>query len=185
MQKSSDQTFPFVNSRAANMLREGIRRQAEQGRSIRSLGKALNYKQAVVLSHMANGRVPVPLERAPDIARATGLDPSQFLAAAVAQRNPEAADLLGRQIAADRVGGIAFELAAIADAPLDALNEEQQAVLREVVADPRPRRRWLAVAELPAVLSLRQARPRMVHDGLSGADLERILDALLDAPAGE
>ena len=50
------------------MLRAALdRAQREQRLSIRKLGQRLGYKQATVLSHMATGRVLVPLERAADL----------------------------------------------------------------------------------------------------------------------
>ena len=41
-----------------------VRLRLKRDASVRQLGKNLGYSQAVVLSHMANGRVPIPLDRA-------------------------------------------------------------------------------------------------------------------------
>ena len=56
-----DNTYAYADSDAARMLASGLQRASEErGLSIRQLGKLLKYKQAVVLSHMATGRVPIP-----------------------------------------------------------------------------------------------------------------------------
>ena len=177
----SSGNFPFRDTVAVSMLRGALdRARAERGISIRSLGRQLGYKQATVLSHMASGRVAIPLERAAEIARAVDIPPAQFLAAAVQQRTAEAADLLGAKegFVGDDDTGIAFEMRLISGAPLDGLNEDQKSVLREVVADPNPCRRWLTVAELPAVLTLRGLRPKLRSVGLDEADRIKIEAAL-------
>lgn len=173
--------FPFKDTLAVAMLRGALDRvRAERGMSVRSLGAQLGYKQATVLSHMANGRVAIPLERAAEIARAVDLPPAQFLAAAVQQRAPEAADLLGAKDGdpGDQEMGIAFEMRLISGAPLDGLNEEQKSVLKEVVSDTNPSRRWLTVAELPTVLILRGLRPTLRSVGLDESDRIKIETAL-------
>jgi hypothetical protein len=165
------------------MLRDGLERASRERRlSVRALAKKLAYKQATVLSHMANGRVAVPLERASGIARELDLPEAEFLVAAVEQRAPQAADLLRKNTpiqSTESVGsGFITQLAEIVGTLLEHLNEEQKQVVREVVLEPRPRRRWLSTAELPAVLVLRQARPEMTKDGLPSIELERLLRAL-------
>ena len=50
--------YEYKETRAARMLSEGLRRaSSERGLSVRQLGKKLNYKQAVDLSHWATGRL--------------------------------------------------------------------------------------------------------------------------------
>lgn len=174
-------SYPFADTRAAMMLSEGLKRaNRDRGLSLRSIAKLLGYKQATVLSHMANGRVAIPIERAPDIARIVGLPPADLLAAAVEQRSSEAANLLPiyQNLARADDQGIAFELKLIAGHEIDELNAEQKAVLREVVVDHSPSRRWLNVAELPVMLMLRQLRPDISSNGLSIKDREAIERAL-------
>lgn len=179
-------SFPFADSRAALALRRALEiANRERGLSIRKLGAKLGYKQATVLSHMASGRVPVPLERAIEIARAVNLPEADFLAACVEQRSPEAGKLL--RPATNSVEGIAFSLAGelsdIAGHALDDLNDEQKSVLRKVVADPRPARRWLSEAEIPTIEGIRRRRPNMAIDGLSASDRAAIDAALRDKVA--
>ena len=173
--------FPFADSNAAIMLSEGLKRANRERRlSLRSLAKVLGYKQATVLSHMAKGRIAIPLERAPQIARAVGLPVAELLLAAVEQRSPEAGDILSHRAsgAFESASNLVFDLNLIAGHSIDQLNEEQKMVLREVVADPKPTRRWLGLVELPAVMFLRELRPEMASRGLSAADRGNIETAL-------
>ena len=178
--EEDQQVYPFGNSRAAQMLRHGFQRaQAERRLSIRSIAKTLGYKQATVLSHMANGRVAVPLERATDIARAVELSPADFLLAALEQRNAEASDLMsGSQELVRQPHDFAFEMKAIAGVDIDQLSAEQKAVLREVVNEPHPGRRWVTLAELPTVLALREAWPGFGGGGLPRAVLTEVTKVL-------
>ena len=90
--------FPYAGSVAAEMLRHGLNTASvEHRRSLRSIAKGLGYKQATVLSHMASGRVLVPLDRAKEIALAVGIDPADLLMAAVEQRVEGARQILSRQ----------------------------------------------------------------------------------------
>ena len=172
----NQEVYPFSDSRAAQMLRHAFQRaHAERRLSIRSIAKILGYKQATVLSHMANGRIAVPLERATEIARAVELPPADFLIAALEQRNPDAADLMsGVDGLARQPHDFAFEMRAIAGVDIDQLSVEQKAVLREVVNEPHPGRRWVSLAELPTILALRDAWPGFGEGGLPRGVLNEV-----------
>ena len=167
----------LVESPATHMLAEGLARASqERGLSLRKVGALLGYKQAVVLSHMATGRVPIPIDRAEEIARVLEIDPAIFLEAVVKQRHPEVSwSLLG---SSDDVDVIVHELAVSLGKPLRELTGEQRAVMREVVAEQRPRRRWLSVHELTTVDMLRDMRPAMGSQGLEASDLNAIRKVL-------
>ena len=170
--------FEYGDTDAARMLRSGLNRQKANGISLRAVAKKLRYAQATVLSHMANGRVAVPIERATQIAREVELDEREFLAAVVAQRAPEAKDLLSQGY--ETSFGLVAEIAMIAGTSPDQLTDEQKAVIREVVGDASPRRRWLSLAELRAVTVIREAKPNFRLNGLSAADLNFIQAGLDD-----
>ncbi len=171
--------FQYGETDAARMLRSGLNRQKANGASLRSIAKELRYAQATILSHMANGRVAVPIERATQIARIVGLDERNFLAAVVAQRAPEAKTLLN--VGHDAAFGLVAEIEMITGASPDHLTEEQKAVMREVAADRSPARRWLSVAELPAIIVIREAKPDFRQRGLSAADMNLIQAGLSDS----
>jgi transcriptional regulator with XRE-family HTH domain len=173
--------FRWRHTRAAVTLGQALRRAAiEKGLSLRKLAGRLGYKQATVLSHMATGRVPIPLERAPAIATAVGLDPAQFLISALEQRAPEAADLLSPLFARGPKAEFCAELEVIAGSALDDLPAEHKEVILEVVTDRAPRRRWLTLAELPTVMEVRAARPDFVHRGLPKVEIEAVAGLLAE-----
>lgn len=162
-------------------MREGINRlKTERRISLRMLAQELGYKQATVLSHMANGRIAVPLERAPAIAHALRIPVDHFLAAVAEQRIPGLTAALrhSSRPGAHEERGFAQDLRVIADLDFDDLNDEQKSVLREVVADPRPSRRWLSLAELPVVAEIRTMRPSIGASGLSERDRIKIREIL-------
>lgn len=177
---SEGDDFPYAHTHAAQMLRSGINKiKVTEGKSARTLAKELGYRQSVVLSHMASGRVAVPLERALDFARALHLDEAEFLMAAVEQKVPGAKSALdhsGTTFALSQ--SFTADLALIAGMEIASLPDGTKRILREVVADPDPSRRWLSLAELPTVMLLRKLVPALSTDGLS-TDLRSKLEAAL------
>ena len=143
--------YQWADTVAARMLLSAIERAKEQrGLSVRQAAKLLGYKQAVVLSHMASGRAPIPIDRAEEIARTYEISPPKFLSAVIEQRHPDVNwKLISDAAQNSDESNLAAELEIILDAPLSTLNAEQRRILREVVAEPRPSRRWLSVHELP------------------------------------
>ena len=167
--------FPYAATQAARMLTEGLRTASlERGLSLRQIGKKLGYSQAVVLSHMAKGRVPIPLDRALDIAREVGMPAKQFLLAVLEQRHSQV-DWGLITAAGDH---FVDELESLAKKPLSALNAEQRHIMREVVCDPHPARRWLSLAELPTIEVLRKLRPAIRTEGLDAEDKEALRHSL-------
>jgi hypothetical protein len=172
----------YADTRAAQMLTNGLHMAKREGRSLRTIAKELDYKQATVLSHMAKGRVPVPLDRAAQIAGAVSIDPGQFLLAALEQRTDDASLLLQPNAASTTAGqqGFGAELALLAGGSVDNLDDEHRWVMREVVTDASPRRRWLSAAELTFVLRLRELRPAIGTEGLSPGEAQLILGVIGD-----
>lgn len=157
----------WAETPAARMLASGLRVAAvERGLSLREIGRRLNYKQPVVLSHMATGRVPIPLDRALDIAREVGLPAKQFLQEVLQQRHPN----VDWRLVTSVVDPFVDELETIARKPLSDLSAEHQRVLKDVVRDPEPRSRWLSINEISALQHLRKIFPHMHRDGLSSND---------------
>jgi len=152
--------YEWAGTVAANMMAAGIQRANEEmGLSLRQLGKQLGYKQAVVLSHMSNGKAPIPIDRAEELAEALQLDPIRFLRAVLYQRHPQVKwDMLFDTSDADVEDPLAVQLEAILGATLSELNSEQRKVMREVASDARPNRRWLTVHEIPSVEEMRQGK---------------------------
>lgn len=173
----------LAESAAAKMLAAGLRRASEEhGLSLRQLAKTMDYRQAVVLSHMSTGRVPIPIDRVEQFADVLGLNKAAFLRAVLEQRHPDVDWSLlanGKQEAA--ANELAEELEAILGAPMSSLSQSQRRVLREVANDPRPDRRWTSVQELPTLELIREWRPAFREAGLSDKD-RQALKTLLCKP---
>ncbi|WP_435203725.1 helix-turn-helix domain-containing protein [Qipengyuania sp. 902] len=172
--------YPFADTLACRMLAEGIARAREDnGLSVRQIGKQMGYKTAVVLSHMATGRVPIPIDRAEELAGILGMAKSAFLRAVLIQRHPDVDwESLSSSHQPGSPDNLAFELEAILGARLKDLTREQRAVLREVVGERSPQKRWLSVHELYVVEVLRNAFPQLQTEGMDPDGLEKLISAL-------
>lgn len=170
--------FPFADTLARRLLDQGLKlAMARKGVSLRQLGAELGYKQAVVLSHMASGRVPIPIDRAPVLAEALEIDPRTFLAAVVKQRHPEVDwSLMKAEPVDDATFTLATELTG--GRSLDELNPGQRRVIREAAADSMAQSRWLTPHEVAAVNLLRELRPGILEHGLGKGDREALRAAL-------
>lgn len=167
--------YPLADTEATKMLSAALERvQSETGQTQREIARALGYKTSVVLSHMALGRVPIPVDRAEHIAKVLGLDPCRFLLVTLRQRHPEVDfdGLFGLQMPQD--SALVSELRSIAGKALDELPNPTKRALREVVASAQPERRWLSSAELATVELLRELRPSFHLEGLSAADKDAL-----------
>jgi transcriptional regulator with XRE-family HTH domain len=169
--------YPLQGTRAQVMLETAMKAAQAAGRSQRDVAGELGYKSSVVLSHMTAGRVPVPIDRAKDIAAALGLDPNNFLLAVLEQRFPEVdfTTLFNISYSSEKT---VRRLESIAGCSLDELPAETRAVLEEVVAARNPRRRWLAPAELTTIEFVRDLRPDSTFSGLTDEDRRSIEKAL-------
>lgn len=179
----SREGYQWADTVAAKMMLHGLERARDQsGTSVRQLAKSLGYKQAVVLSHMATGRAPIPIDRAEDIARVLEIDPGRFLRAVLDQRHPEVKwELISPKTGADEANDLGAQLEIILNAPLSDLSAEQRHVLREVVAERFPRRRWLSVHELPLIEAIRSRQKPGAGGELTDAEIDSILSSLESA----
>lgn len=184
MEPHSD--YPLANSEATRMLAEALEKISEdKGWSQRQIAKMMNYKTSVVLSHMALGRVPIPIDRALDFARLLNMDPAKFLLAVLEQRHPDIDFLriLGRTAKTKSTGKggresfVLEELEALAGKPLDELDNDQINVLREAVADKNSPRRWLELQELPTMELIRRRHPSGLT-ALQRRELDKLIDQL-------
>lgn len=159
------------------MLEGAMKAAQAAGRSQSEVAKDLKYKTSVVLSHMTAGRVPIPIDRAKDIAKALGLDPNNFLLAVLEQRFPDVdfTTLFNISYSSEKT---VRQLESIAGCSLDELPANTRAVLEEVVAARNPRRRWLAPVELPNIELVRNLRPDSPFSGLTDEDRRSIEKAL-------
>lgn len=175
--------YPLANTEATRMLAAALEKASEdKGWSQRNIAKMLNYKTSVVLSHMALGRVPIPVDRALDFARLLKMDASKFLLAVLEQRHPDIDFLriLGasaKSKAVSKSGRESFvldELESLAGRQLDELPNDQVNVLREAVSNPNAMRRWLAPHEVPVIETIRESHPQ----GLTPKERQQLGDFL-------
>ena len=62
--------YPLKETVATRMLAKALEDAArDRDLSQRQIARQLGYKGSVVLSHMALGRVPIPIDRVPDFCR--------------------------------------------------------------------------------------------------------------------
>jgi hypothetical protein len=148
----------LADSEATRMLAAALMRASkERGLSLRKIGPKLGYKQAVVLSHMATGRVPIPIDKAEKLAQILEIDPARFLKAVLRQRHPDV-NLSLLSDASDAFENSSYQELAVRFGQMgNDLTEEQYAVMKEVAADRHPRRRWLSPEEAAAIEALRAA----------------------------
>src|SRR3546814_6136051 len=86
-EKRSD--YPYEDTRATQMLASAFKKAWDEKRlGQRKLAKQLGYRSSVVLSHMASGRVPIPIERVDDYAQLLEMDEGEFLLAVLEQSYP-------------------------------------------------------------------------------------------------
>ena len=172
-----DHNHPYFHSPAAELVRTSLAAFKERGVSLRALAKKLEYKQAAVLSHIATGRVMVPLERVADLARVLEIDEGKMMIAAMKQRFPGLtwrSMLQESPTVSPAERDVIWRLEGAAGKPLSELTPEQISIMMEVAATPEPSRRWLTVHELPAVELLRRREPEFRSKGLSRASLDLI-----------
>lgn len=161
----------FTDTEAARMLADGLRFAAlERGLSLREIGRRLGYRQPVVLSHMALGRVPVPIDRATQIAEQVGIQPDRFLEAVLHQQHPN----VEWALITGETAPFMSALQDLVDVPLSSLSAEHLRILQEVVKDNKPEERWLTIKEVSAVKLLRELFPDLSVNGLSIEDIQNL-----------
>lgn len=83
--------YPLASTLAARMLTEAFERVwKENGVSQRQLAPRLGYRNSVPLSHMALGRIPIPVEKVSRLAHLLDLHEGELLLAVLDQRHPNA-----------------------------------------------------------------------------------------------
>lgn len=172
-----DNQFPHADTAAALTLQSALRRAKEKNKmSLRAIAKLLNYKQAAVLSHMASGRIPIPVERAEEIAVALDINPSAFMKMVLKQRYPNMSLAVGQNVFDHHalLSGLDTSL----PPGLNNATPSQMRIIREVLRDDHASERWLSPHEVFFVSEIRKLRPDIIADGLSSDDLQQVRLAL-------
>lgn len=178
MRAMLDDQFPHADTAAALTLQSAVKRAKEKNKtSLRTIAKMLNYKQAAVLSHMANGRIPIPVERAKDIAGVLDINPDAFMKLVLKQRYPDLP--LSVEDDVNNHFALLSELS-LPSLPVGLSNAtpSQMRIIREVLRDDHASERWLSPHEVFFVGEIRKLRPDIIADGLSSDDLQQVRLAL-------
>lgn len=183
-------SYPWA-SQASRMFAEALdRADREQGLSNRQVAARLGYKSSVVLSHMASGRAPIPIERVPDYARVLRMQLGDFLLAVLEQRyrdinwKQELFEKRGfgkhkpTKGAPDEENLVLDDLQSAAGSKLADLNSDHFNVLREAAADANAQRRWASVPELGLLDILRKERPDLAKSGLGIKERQTLKEVL-------
>lgn len=169
MSESSAQ-YPLQETIATRLVAAAVQRlQREQGLSQRDLALQLGYKTSVMLSHVALGRVPVPLDRVADLAKVLEIDLATLLVAVLEQRHPEIDFRSIMNIRAAPASPFLAKLEAIAGCPIDEFDSGRKTILEEVAAAANPRRRWLTIGEMEVFGIVREW---LNEAGTNNGDLE-------------
>lgn len=170
--------FPYMDTAAALMLRSALDQYVRRKKSsLRKLAKELGYKQSTMFSHMANGRIAIPIDRATELADVLEMPRAVFVSAVVKQRYPEVVDALA---AGADSSGLQMDLAGVRSSD-PRLTKMQQKILHELSRDTCPEERWLAAAEVPLVKFLRTELPQVFEEQVAGARLQALKAAILSA----
>lgn len=173
--------YPYEETRATQMLARALKKAWDEKRlSQRMLAEQLGYRSSVILSHMASGRAPIPIERVGDYAHLLEMEEGEFLLAVLEQRYPHL-DFrnMGAKTEPQSDDGLLEELELIAGQPLSSLPPSQMNVVRQALADHQAQRRWLSLNELPVVEFLRRTFPELREKGLDQEQRQH-LHACLD-----
>lgn len=168
--------FPFADTEAAIILRSALDQYVRRNKSsLRKLATALGYKQSTVLSHMASGRVAIPIDRAAEFADRLDIARAVFVPAVLNQRHPDVLEAVK-----GGVDGPELQICLIGNFSPDnvRLTKTQQKIAQELVRDSCPEERWLTPGEVPLVNYLRKEAPEIFEDGLTFAQLRSLKEAI-------
>lgn len=161
--------LPYAATRAAGILTEALHRYtgAHPG-GLRALAARLGIKQATVLSHMATGRIGIPLDRAEELAQLLDINQQMFCAAVLEQRAPSIFRILveeGPSASPSDAARNADLRRALVSAEL---SPEQEATIRAILSGGPGCVRWLSENEAALLTTIRECRPM----GLTDHDLQ-------------
>jgi hypothetical protein len=82
--------YAYASTRATKMFAKALTDLHERhGISQRKFALQAGYKSSVVISHMASGRTPIPINRGEDFAKRLQIPKRDFMVALLEQRHPD------------------------------------------------------------------------------------------------
>jgi len=160
--------LPYAGTRAAAMLKEALARYTSQHKGgLRALAGVIGMNQATVLSHMATGRIGIPLDRVQQFAEVLDLNVEAFSLAVIEQREPAMLSLLQSVYRVETEGTDSAERAGLIREIRAAkvLSPRQISLIRDIVRDPELSTRVVTGRESELIWKIREARPMGPEDG--------------------
>lgn len=172
----SEAQYPFADTEAAIILRSALDQYVRRNKSsLRKLATTLGYKQSTVLSHMASGRVAIPIDRAAEFADHLDIARAVFLPIVLKQRHPDVLEAV--KVSAE---GSEMQIGLLASVNHDSvrMTKKQQKIVQEMVRDSCPEERWLTPSEVPLVNYFRNEVPEIFEHGLNLVQLKLLKEAI-------
>lgn len=174
----STNDFPFSASRASQMLREALTNYtaAHKG-GLRALSDRLEMRPATLFSHMGNGRMAIPLDRADQLATVLGIDRAAFCLAVLEQRAPSAYHAIDDATGVGSLGSCIPATARQALKILGASSANGEALIelmRRGASVTAPLEHWVEGEELELIVAAR----RVISGKLTSADRRTIVDLI-------
>lgn len=168
--------FPFADTEAAILFRTLLDQYVHRNNSsLRRLAAELGYKQSTVLSHMASGRVPIPIDRAAEFADHLNIPRATFLSAVLKQRHPDVLEAVAANVGGPNQQHYLSDSLRIQNSKM---TKSQQRIVQEVLRDYCPEERWLTPAEVPLISFLRNTIPEIFEQELSAAQRHALTEAI-------
>lgn len=158
----ADRAHPYAHTRAAALLDQGLKQYTAQHRGgLRALAIDLGIKQATVLSHMANGRIGIPLDRATELASRLGMDVVDFSMAVLEQRSPPIHQVLAGNLPLEALRKLPQRLLRILNraGSRASITDEHVTVITEVLATENPAQQWMHPLEGDIIRLVREQFP--------------------------
>ncbi len=177
----TDSSHPYAGTRAASLLSEGLKRYtAQHPGGLRALAADLEIKQGTVLSHMGNGRIGIPLDRAREFAVKLDMDVADFCLAVLEQRAPEVYEVVEGEVQPQEGNRLADRLREMLRAAKsrNLLTDEHVEIIGEVLSEKRPSKKWMRPLEDDVIEAIRERYP----DGLSLQQSRNLIDWIAAEP---
>jgi hypothetical protein len=144
------------------MLKEALTRYTSKNKGgLRALAKLVKFNQSTVFSHMATGRIGIPLERAEQFAALLDMNAVDFTLAVLEQREPGVHALLAGAFDFEAGGAVSAEAGAIIAMVRRAqgLSADHVALIGDILREDVPVGRWAIGRNAELLGVIRAARP--------------------------
>lgn len=167
MTRMTSASLPYAGTRAAEMLKEALARYTSQHKGgLRALAGEFGMKQATVLSHMATGRIGIPLDRVQQFAEFLDLNVEAFSLAVIEQREPAMLSLLHSvySVGPEEVDPPARANLIREIRAAEELSSGQISLMRDIIKDPEMSVRVVTGRYRELISKIKEVRPNGPDD---------------------